>query len=187
MTKSGAPRLAAFPLQNPPEPPVDATDVRLPAVFLCAGRLWRVSEFCGFFIEAFPVRLKSVSYVRGMPTFTPKIFAACVALVIGPPLAVLILHYDDLKPKPVEASTATGHVLFFTADWCGVCQRVKPVVAQLRREGFDIRTVNVDSRREQAERFGIHGIPTFVLIRDGEEIRRTVGGVSAEQLRDLWR
>jgi thioredoxin-like negative regulator of GroEL len=121
-----------------------------------------------------------------MSLFTPKIFALCIALVVGPPFAILVYHYEDLKPKPVEASTASGHVLFFTGDWCGVCQRVKPVVSQLRREGFDIRTVNVDARQDQAQSYGIRGIPTFVLIRDGHEVRRQVGGVSADQLRNLW-
>jgi thioredoxin 1 len=122
-----------------------------------------------------------------MPTITPKILALCVALAIGPPVAILLYHYEDLKPKPVDPATASGHVLFFTADWCGVCQRVKPVVSQLRREGFDIRTVNVDARQNEAMKYGIHGIPAFVLVRDGEEVRRTSGGVSADELRELFR
>lgn len=114
---------------------------------------------------------------------SPRLFYFCVALVVGPPMAVVALNYDLLKPKPIDPNTgAAGEVLFFEANWCGACKAMKPVVTKLRNEGFDIRTVDVDSHRDEAVRFGIHAVPTFILMRGGDEVRRESGMIrSASQ------
>ena len=107
-----------------------------------------------------------------MSSFTPRVFAICV-LAIAPPLAVLGLNYKQwLVPKPIDPRLATGEVLFFEADWCPACRAMKPVAEQLKREGFDIRQMNVDSHQTEAVKYGIHVIPTFVLVRNNEEVRR---------------
>ena len=69
-----------------------------------------------------------------------------------------------------RSSRATGQVLFFEANWCGVCRSMQPVVKQLRGEGFSIRTLDVDRHQKQATDYDIHSIPAFVLVRDGQEV-----------------
>lgn len=64
---------------------------------------------------------------------------------------------------------------------------MKPVVRQLQGEGFNIRTMDVDNHKQHAAKYDIHAIPTFVLVRDGQEVRRTSGEISPESLRQLWR
>ena len=113
---------------------------------------------------------------------SPRLFYFCVALVVGPPVAVVALNYDLLKPKLIDPRTAVGEVLFFEANWCGACKAMKPVVVKLRNDGFDIRTVDVDSHRDEAIRFGIHAVPTFILMRGGDEVRRESGMVSPDTL-----
>ncbi len=64
---------------------------------------------------------------------------------------------------------------------------MKPVVRQLQDEGFDIRTIDADKHQEQAMKYGIGSVPTFVLVRDGEEVRRISGYMSPEDLKQIWR
>jgi thiol-disulfide isomerase/thioredoxin len=122
--------------------------------------------------------------------FTPKVFALCIALAIGPPIVMVAMHYREwLVPKPVDPRFATGEVWFFESNSCGACRAMKPTVAKLKSEGFMIRTMDTSQEKaaQKAMAFGIRAIPTFVLMRDGEEVRRAVGVVSDEDLRQLWR
>jgi thioredoxin 1 len=114
-----------------------------------------------------------------MQTFISRVFLLCVA--------VAVIAAWRSKPKPIDANLARGEVLVFDANWCGACRAMRPVVAQLQGEGFDIREVDVDKNRADATRFSVHSIPTFILVRDGQEVRRAAGVMPAENLRQLWR
>jgi thiol-disulfide isomerase/thioredoxin len=125
-----------------------------------------------------------------MLLFTPRIFALCVALTIGPPIVLVALNYREwFVPPPVDPRLATGEVWFFESNSCGACRAMKPVVAQLKSEGFMIRTMDTSQDRavQKAMEFGIRAIPTFVLMRDGQEVRRKTGVTSADNLREIWR
>jgi thioredoxin-like negative regulator of GroEL len=64
--------------------------------------------------------------------------------------------------------------------------RVRSAVAELRREGFQVRSINVRSRPSMAAKYQIYVVPTFVLVRDGEEVRRRTGVQSTQALRRMW-
>jgi hypothetical protein len=66
-------------------------------------------------------------------------------------------------------------------------QAMKPTVVKLQDEGFDIRSVDVDKHQEQAMKYGIGSIPTFVLVRDGQEVRGSSGVMSSDDLKQIWR
>jgi thiol-disulfide isomerase/thioredoxin len=76
-----------------------------------------------------------------------------------------------------------GEVLDFSAKWCGPCQQVAPLVARLERDGFPIRSVDVDQHRDLAERFKVTAMPTFILLVDGREVDRHTGKMDEAQLR----
>ena len=78
-----------------------------------------------------------------------------------------------------------GVLLDFSATWCGPCQRVKPVVERLERQGFPIRTVDIDREPALAKRFGVHSVPTFVLVVNGQEAQRLSGGISETTMRRM--
>lgn len=76
-----------------------------------------------------------------------------------------------------------SHVLYFTADWCNPCKKVKPIVEEMNRESITkFQLVDVDSEMELVKRFDIRSVPTFILIEDGKEIKRTTGAQTREQL-----
>jgi thioredoxin 1 len=80
-----------------------------------------------------------------------------------------------------------GHPILidFWAPWCGPCKMMKPILGQVADTfGDEVRVaqVNVDEEPELAEAFGIRGIPTLVLMADGQLLDTVVGVVSANEV-----
>lgn len=74
----------------------------------------------------------------------------------------------------------------FYADWCGPCQIMKPVFEDLepQYEGkVEFKKVDVESDVAQAQKFGVMSIPTFVILKDGEEADRRMGAMPKDVLK----
>lgn len=70
-------------------------------------------------------------------------------------------------------------LFYFTAPWCGPCQRIKPMLIKLA-EGLDkskieFFMIDIDENDEIAERFKIRSIPTFYLLHKNEELAHVTG------------
>lgn len=79
-------------------------------------------------------------------------------------------------------------MLYFKAPWCGPCVATSPIVEQLQQEseetGVDIKIINIDDddNQELSNQYGVRSIPTFVFLKNGEEVDRQVGGMQKPQL-----
>ena len=74
-------------------------------------------------------------------------------------------------------------VVDFTASWCGPCQRIAPKYAELAEEYADdalLVKVDVDENAELAARMGVQVLPTFIVLRDGEEVAKMSGADPAK-------
>lgn len=76
-------------------------------------------------------------------------------------------------------------VVDFYADWCGPCQMIKPIFAELSEEMDDVvfAKVNTEQEPDLAREFHVMSIPTMVVLKDGEEIDRTIGAMPKDMLR----
>ena len=78
------------------------------------------------------------------------------------------------------------HVLYFTAEWCNPCQRTRPVAEELKREGvIDFIFIDADTEIELVQEFGIKSIPTYLLIKDGSEVKRMNGAKNRQEFLDF--
>ncbi|OQX51256.1 thioredoxin [candidate division CPR3 bacterium 4484_211] len=74
----------------------------------------------------------------------------------------------------------------FYADWCPPCQMMGPVLEEVERElngEIEFRKVNVDEERDLAQKFMVMGIPTFVIMKDGQELDRRSGAIPKEEFK----
>lgn len=92
----------------------------------------------------------------------------------------------ELNGEDFKKTIAAGVTLIdFWAPWCGPCQMMGPVLESLAGSLGDTATVgkvNVDENSAAAGEYGVQSIPTLILFRGGEEVKRFVGVQSEEAL-----
>lgn len=85
-------------------------------------------------------------------------------------------------------SSDTPVLVDFYADWCGPCQMMNPVIEQVAKDmsgKVKVIKVNVDKNQAAAAKYGIRGIPAFILFHKGTILWRHSGGIAAHQLEQV--
>jgi thioredoxin 1 len=92
-------------------------------------------------------------------------------------------NYDELVSAP-----GVG-LVYFTAQWCGPCRHLSPLIDQLdsELEGVNFVKVDVDLCHGVSTRLGIRSIPTVLILKDGEVVDRSVGSVPKSTIEDKVR
>lgn len=88
----------------------------------------------------------------------------------------------------VQVETHQGAVLVdFFAQWCGPCKMITPIVEQIAEEFSALKVVKIDADNAQdlMRQFGIRGIPTLLLFKDGKVVATKIGALSHSQLKEF--
>ena len=100
-------------------------------------------------------------------------------------MALLKINNENFESEVLNSDKTV--LLDFYADWCGPCQMVAPVLAQIAEEREDIVVgkINVDEEMQLALKFGVESIPMLAVIKDGKLISKSVGFKPKEQILEL--
>jgi len=104
----------------------------------------------------------------------PLLFIGCEGIKIDTGQSVPFCPEEEC-PAPDEQlqPESTREVLFFSATWCKPCQEAKPKVEELRQQGMKVTEIDIDQYPELAREYRITQVPTFIVLEDGVEIKRT--------------
>jgi thioredoxin 1 len=97
----------------------------------------------------------------------------------------LIKHTTDATFDADVLKSTTPVLVDYWAEWCGPCKMIAPILDEVATgyEGkLQIAKMNVDENREIPAKFGIRGIPTLMLFKNGELAATKVGALSKSQL-----
>ena len=78
------------------------------------------------------------------------------------------------------------NVFYFTADWCQPCQKVKPIVKEMKKEGFQFQMIDADYEQLLVKKFQVKSVPTFILFEDEKEVTRITGSKTKKELEDFF-
>jgi thioredoxin 1 len=100
-------------------------------------------------------------------------------------MAVVEVNKDNFESVVLKNDKKV--LVDFNASWCGPCKMLRPVLDQIAETNTNVEfvSINVDDEDELAEKYGVSAIPCLVLIDKGEEVKRSVGLISRDELEDL--
>ena len=97
----------------------------------------------------------------------------------------LIKHISDASFEADVLQPGTTVLVDYWAEWCGPCKMIAPLLDEVSKdygERLQVAKMNVDENREVPAKFGIRGIPTLMLFKDGQLAATKVGALSKAQL-----
>jgi thioredoxin 1 len=102
--------------------------------------------------------------------------------------ATATLPTVDATTFDATIAPGTGLVLVeFTAEWCGPCRMLAPVLEAVARDyapHLRVVQIDADTNADTVIRFGVRGMPTILAFRDGQLVDRILGAVPARSLRE---
>lgn len=95
---------------------------------------------------------------------------------------------DDTFDKEVLQENGVPVLVDFWAPWCGPCRIVSPIVEELAAQHtgkLKVAKMNVDDNPKTPSTYGIRGIPTLILFKEGQVADQIVGAVPKAQIEEV--
>lgn len=101
-------------------------------------------------------------------------------------MSVIELNEKNFEEEVVSSDKTV--LIDFWASWCGPCRMMSPVIDQIAEEvGENIKVckVNIDEEQSLALKYNVMSIPTFIVMKNGEETGRSVGVQDKSEIMNL--
>ena len=98
-------------------------------------------------------------------------------------MSIKQISNDSFEADVLQAEAPV--LVDYWAEWCGPCKMIAPILEEVSRDyagKLNVAKVNVDDNQEIASKYGIRGIPTLMLFRNGAVVATKVGALSKSQL-----
>ena len=97
-------------------------------------------------------------------------------------MAEIMINKENFEAEVLNSEKPV--LIDFWAPWCGPCKMVKPLVEELAAQRDDIKVglINVDEEVELARKFRVMSIPTLMVFKGGEMVKKNVGALDQEEL-----
>ncbi|MEX2352918.1 MAG: thioredoxin TrxA, partial [Gammaproteobacteria bacterium] len=95
------------------------------------------------------------------------------------------VHVSDSTFEDEVLNSGTPVLVDYWAEWCGPCKMIAPILDEIADEYADkltIAKINIDENQSTPQRYGVRGIPTLMIFKDGEIAGTKVGALSKSQL-----
>jgi len=99
-----------------------------------------------------------------------------------------IVHVSDESFEREVLNAEVPVLIDYWAEWCGPCKMIAPILDELAEEygeRIKVAKLNIDDNPETPPKYGIRGIPTLMIFKDGNVEATKVGAVSKSQLADF--
>ena len=95
-----------------------------------------------------------------------------------------IIEVTDVNFDAEVLESETAVIVDFWAPWCGPCRVVAPILEQINEERDDVRVVklNVDENQSISIRYEILSIPTMILFKNGQVVKKVIGALPKARL-----
>jgi len=97
--------------------------------------------------------------------------------------SIIHLNGDSFQTEVIESTIPV--LVDYWAEWCGPCKMIAPILDELVKEyegKLKITKLNIDENQEIPSKYGVRGIPTLMIFKDGNPEATKVGALSKSQL-----
>lgn len=96
-----------------------------------------------------------------------------------------LIHLEKEDFNHIISTDVT--VVDFFATWCGPCKMILPIIEKLANDITNVKfvKVDVDKHDELARIYGIMSIPTLIFFKDGKEVKRHVGFINEDKIKEI--
>lgn len=101
-------------------------------------------------------------------------------------MSVISLNENNFEEEVLKSEKPV--LIDFWASWCGPCKMMSPVIDKIAEEMGDtvkVCKINIDEEQNLAVKYNVMSIPTFVVLKNGKEVSRSVGVQDKSEIIDM--